>query len=88
MGARGMQKDMVGGELFKKRTQEEWKAYLSDQWTDLRIFVQENGEKAAVLGCAFGIVIVVFFKLFVFLVCLGALALLLLAVTDGSAPRE
>lgn|GEM_PF-1974471 len=64
----------------RSRTQEEWKALLGSQIGRGRVFVRENGEVAAVLGFAFGIGMVLFFKLFVVVFCLAALSYLLLTI--------
>ena len=48
------------------------------QLAALRDFVRDNGEKAALSAFGLGIVVVLFFKLFVVVVALAALAFLTL----------
>jgi len=43
---------------------------------DLRVMVRDNGEKAALLGFAIGIGVVLFFKIFLFLAAIAVLSFL------------
>jgi predicted PurR-regulated permease PerM len=55
----------------KSRTRTGWKALVRDSYTEMRIWLQENGEKAFVIGLMVGFALIVFFKLFAFLFALG-----------------
>lgn len=55
------------------KTREEWRDHVKDRSTQLRIWIQENGEAAALIGFATGIVLVVAFKLVVLLAVLAFL---------------
>ena len=61
-------------EFARTRSEDEWRAYAGEQMRHLRHSIRDNGEKAAVLGFALGIFIVVFFKLFVVLLMLSVAA--------------
>ena len=37
--------DPIG--FVRTRTREEWQHLVVERWTDIRIWIQENGEKAA-----------------------------------------
>jgi hypothetical protein len=67
-------------ELIRSRDQAEWRAAFNEWITNTRIFVQENGEKALILGFLLGIFIVMLFKLFIFVACFAALGYLLVMV--------
>ena len=73
---------------IKRRNTEEWQEFFLDRWTGLRIFAQENGEKASFLGFGIGIAIVLFFKLFIFLFCMAALAYLLIMLLSESKKTQ
>jgi hypothetical protein len=60
---------------IKSRTRDEWFDYGIERVTDTRIWIQENGEKAAIVFLAVGIFLVLFFKLVLFLVALAAIAM-------------
>ena len=55
-------------DIIRSRTREGWRNFAFEKLTDLRIWIQEHGEKAAILTFAIGLFIALFFKLFVFLV--------------------
>ncbi|RMG44404.1 MAG: hypothetical protein D6719_01940 [Candidatus Dadabacteria bacterium] len=61
-------------ETIKTRTKEEWQNLLKSGWTDFRIWVQENGEMAAVLGLIGGVLLVLAFKLIAAICALSVLA--------------
>ncbi len=61
----------------RSKSSDEWQAYFRAKVQDLRAFVQANGEKAALAGFVLGILMVVFYKLFILLVTLATLAYLL-----------
>jgi hypothetical protein len=58
---------------IRQKSREEWGGVIKECWTDVRIWVQENGEKAAAVGLALGIIAVLFYKLVVFLAVVGML---------------
>ncbi len=59
--------------IIRAKSRCEWSSVIKDHVTDLRIWLQENGEIAALFGLIVGIFVVLFFKLFVFLFVLGGL---------------
>ena len=59
------------------KTSDEWRAYFQGKVQALRAFVQANGEKAALAGFVLGIVIVLFYKLFILLATLATLTYLI-----------
>lgn len=73
---RNVWKDIT--EFARSRSAEEWKTRASDTYDQLRVTVRENGEKSAVVAFGVGILVVIFFKLFLVLVALAALSFLTL----------
>jgi hypothetical protein len=73
---RNVWKDIT--EFARSRTAEEWKTLASERYDQLRITVRENGEKSALMAFGVGILVVIFFKLFLILVALAALSFLTL----------
>lgn len=73
---RNVWKDIT--EFARSRTAEEWKTLASERYDQLRISVRENGEKSALVAFGVGILVVIFFKLFLVLVALAALSFLTL----------
>ena len=71
---RNILKDIT--EFARTRSAEGWKNLARERYDELRISVRENGEKAALLAFGVGIVVVLFFKLFLILVALAALSFL------------
>ena len=72
---------------IRKRSREEWEQFGLDKWTDLRIWVQEHGERAALIALVAGVSLVLFFKLVLILLIIAALicfAVLYTAVPDGT----
>jgi hypothetical protein len=63
-------------QFARSRSSEEWKRLAFDKLDDLRVAVRDNGEKSAILAFGVGIVVVLFFKLFLILVALAALSFL------------
>lgn len=59
---------------IRKKSREEWTDLLRDTWTDLRIWIQEHGEIAALAGIVIGMFFVLAFKLVI-----GLLVLVLIA---------
>ena len=71
---RNILKDIT--EFARSRSSEGWKTLARERYEDLRIAVRENGEKSALAAFGIGIVVVLFFKLFLILVALAALSFL------------
>ena len=59
---------------IRVRNQADWRALFRARYEQLRSFVRENGEISALAGFGLGVFIVLFFKLFVFLLVIMALA--------------
>lgn len=58
---------------IRQKTRDEWQNLAREFYINLRIWIQENGEKAFFVGVFLGILILAFFKLFLTLVLLAAL---------------
>lgn len=58
---------------IRKRSREEWETLAQDKIRDVRIWVQENGEKAFAGGLLAGMIFILFLKLFLGLVIFAAL---------------
>ncbi len=71
---RNILKDIT--EFARSRSAEGWKSLARERYDDLRLSVRENGEKAALTAFGIGILVVLFFKLFLILVALAALSFL------------
>jgi hypothetical protein len=71
---RNVAKDIT--EFARSRSAEGWKTLARERYDGLRIAVRENGEKSALIAFGVGIVVVVFFKLFLIVVALAALCFL------------
>ena len=72
---------------IRKRSREEWEQLGLDLWTDLRIWIQEHGEAAALIALVSGIVLVLFFKLVLILLVISVLlcfGVLYFAVPEGA----
>ncbi len=54
-------------EIIRSKSREGWSAFAREKVTDARIWIQENGEKAAVVTFVVGLTAALLFKLFVFL---------------------
>jgi hypothetical protein len=63
-------------QFARSRTSAEWKKLVFSKLDDLRLAVRDNGEKAALVAFAVGIVMVLFFKLFLILCAVAALSFL------------
>jgi len=64
--------------FIRKRSREEWSALAREKWTNLRVWLQENGELGAIAAFILGIFLVLAWKL-VIVSLLIACALLLSA---------
>ena len=74
-------------QLIRKRSREGWEQLALNKWTDLRIWVQEHGEPAALIALVAGIVFVLFFKPVLLLLVAAALVyfvILYLAIPEGT----
>jgi hypothetical protein len=61
-------------EKIRSRSREQWQAHYRERWTDLRIWIQEHGEQAAIVALVLGILFVLFFRLFIAIIMLALLA--------------
>ena len=52
-------------EEIRKKSRESWTALLTDRWSNVRVWIQENGELAFLLGLSLGFLVVFFFELVV-----------------------
>ena len=72
---------------INSRTRDEWRSFILEKWTDLRIWVQENGESAFLVAMFLGMFLVIAFKFFVALIlalCAVAALVWYLAPTSNS----
>jgi hypothetical protein len=84
---RGILNDIT--RFARSRSSGEWKEFLREKAGDLRGAIQDNGEKAAFAAFAIGIFVVLFFRLFLILVALGALSFLtLLWISDSGTEAK
>jgi hypothetical protein len=83
---RGILNDIT--RFARSRSSEEWKVFLRQKVGDLRGGIQDNGEKSALAAFAIGIFVVLFFKLFLILLALGALSFLTLLWLSDSGTEE
>ena len=58
-------------QFIRRRSREEWQGIFMEYWTDARIWIQENGEKAAVIALALGVALVLFYKIVLIVLALG-----------------
>lgn len=63
-------------EEIRKKSREEWHSVAHERWTDIRIWVQEHGEAAFLLGFFVCLFITYFFKFFIALLAIGVIVLL------------
>ena len=80
---------------IRRHSREEYRQLMVEGITDLRIWIQEHGEQATVLGLALGAVVVLAFKLVLWLIFLAlaiGLTVFLIARPDigseGVSPTE
>lgn len=69
---------------IKSHTRAEWQALAKERWTELRIWAQENGESACILGFVVGLFFVIGIRFFV---ALGLFVGLLLGIAWSLAPE-
>lgn len=60
-------------DLIRAKSRKEWSELVRERIVLIRIWLQENGEIAALCGFVAGIIIILFFKLFIFLTVFGGL---------------
>ena len=73
-------------EVIREKSRQEWEEYFRGSLTNLRIWIQENGEKALIVGLVVGVIITQFFKLFIVLAALavcGAYFVWLVSLPEG-----
>ncbi len=70
---------------IRKHTRKEWVGLLNENLTNTRIWIQENGEKAALLALVVGVLLVAVFKL---IFTLLIVAILVFGVVWFLAPEE
>ena len=75
---------------IQRHTREEYRQLLVDGLTNVRIWIQEHGEQAAVIGVVAGVFIVLFLKLVIWLVLLAFVAgvAILLIAPESLPPVE
>ena len=59
-------------ERIRRHSREEWRQLAKDKFVNLRIWIQEHGEQAAIVSLIAGVLLVVFFEVFVWLALIGA----------------
>ena len=60
-------------EIIRSKSREGWSEFLREKVTDARIWIQENGEKAALVTFVVGLTAALLFKLFIFLIVAAVL---------------
>jgi hypothetical protein len=60
-------------EIVRSRTRRGWVEFGRQKLLTLRNWIQDHGERAAILACVLGMLLVIFFKLFVFFVALAVI---------------
>jgi len=58
---------------IRKKSRERWRETLWEKTTDLRIWIQENGEVAFLVAIVLGICLASFFKFFAFVVAIAVI---------------
>ena len=72
---------------IRARSREEWEQLAIRRWTEIRIWVQEHAELAAIVSIGIGIFIVLAFKLVFTLSFLsGVVALLIWQIAEPKPP--
>lgn len=61
-------------EIIRSRSRKGWRDFVFQKLSELRNWIQEHGEKGAILTFALGILLVMFFRFFLFLVAVGIIA--------------
>ena len=59
---------------IRATTQEEWNALAQDWVVNARIWIQEHGERAFIVGAVVGMIVIIFIRLVLGLVIFGGLA--------------
>lgn len=60
-------------EKIRERSREEWTDFAKGHVNTIRIWIEDNGIKASAVALVFGMVLIIFFKLFLFLLVVGGL---------------
>lgn len=69
---------------IRQRSREQWVELLKGSVTDMRIWIQENGEKAALVALVLGVILVAAFKLIFTLLVVAVLIFSIIWVLAGS----
>jgi hypothetical protein len=73
----------------RSRTREQWDLALVELWREVRIWIQENAEKAALVGFLAGVVAIVLLRLVVaVLLFLFLLYVVVWTVAESAAPAR
>jgi hypothetical protein len=64
--------------LIRSKKKDEWQAFFWAQLTSVRTYIHDHGEKAALVGFITGILLILFYKLFILILTLAALAYLVI----------
>ncbi|NDC38994.1 MAG: hypothetical protein EBZ48_13245 [Proteobacteria bacterium] len=75
--------------LIRTRSREQWQQWAADLYSNLRGWVQQNGEKASLVAFAMGIALVMFYKFIIGLFALGVIAAFVgwnIALPESAAP--
>lgn len=68
---------------IRSKSKLEWQRFFQDKLLHIREYVRGHGEKSAIFAFVAGVFMVIFFKVTLVLVCLAALAyLLILLISD------
>lgn len=59
---------------IREKSREQWTALVTGWIDEIRIWIEDNGVKASALALVFGMVIILLFKIVVFLVVVGGLS--------------
>ena len=76
-------------DFVRSRSREEWSSLPQSAWHRFRNWAREHGEQAGVLGLLAGVLIVMLFKLFMFLLVVAGLASFIiweLSVPEAEGP--
>jgi hypothetical protein len=70
--------------LIRSKTKDEWQAFFLAKVVCVRTYIQEHGEKAAIAGFIAGILLILFYKLFVLILTLAVLGYLIIITLADS----
>ena len=60
--------------IIRTRSREQWQQHFMERWIEARGWIQENGELAAVVSLFVGILLVLLFRVVLFLLAVGVIA--------------